>query len=77
MAEINKREISKRIKVALNFDREILDIQGTRSKRGFSNPRDPTTNSIRRITEAIPRHPLWPTIKKAIIKSPLNRIDLT
>lgn len=75
MAKINREELSKPIRVALNFDKEILDIQGIRLKKGFSNPRDPTTNSVKRITEAIPRHPSWLLIKKDIIKSPLSKIN--
>ena len=72
----NKEGITIPIRVALNFDKELLDIQRTRSKKGFSNPRDSTTNSVRRITEAIPRHPSWNLIKEDIIKSPLSKRDL-
>jgi len=70
MKRINPRRI------AINFDLELLDIQKKRNEKGFLNPRDTTTNSIRRITEAIPRHPSWTLIKKDIIKSPLSKRDL-
>ena len=71
-----REEKSKEMRVALNFDRELLNIQEIRNKKGFSNPRDKTTNSIRRITEAIPRHPSWLLIKEDIIKSPLSKRGL-
>ena len=75
MAKLNRKERARYVRVALNFDKEILDIQGIRNKKGISNPRDIEANSVRRITEAIPRHPSWPMIKEDIIKSPLGRLD--
>ena len=66
----------KLIRVALNFNKEILDIQKIRNEKGISDPRDINTNSIGRITEAIPRHPQWNLIKKDIIQSPLSKRDL-
>ncbi len=75
MKNITPRRINPR-RIALNFDKELLDIQRIRNEKGVSNPRDTTTNSIRRITEAIPRHPSWKVIRDDIIKSPLNKRDL-
>ena len=69
MVKVNR----KLIRVALNFDKELLDIQRIRNEQGFSNPRDLNSNSIGRITEAIPRHPNWNSIKKDIIKSPFKK----
>jgi len=73
---VNVNKIAKSMRVALNFDKEILNIQSKRNQKGFCNPRDPETNSVRRITEAIPRHPSWKTISEDIIKAPLNKKDL-
>ena len=76
MAKMNKKKNARYVRIALNFDKELLDIQGIRNKKGFSNPRNTETNSVRRITEAIPRHPSWLVIKEAIIKASLDKIDL-
>ena len=68
MEQMDNKELSKPIRVALNFNREIEDIQRIRSAKGVTNPRDTTTNSIRRITEAISKHPSWMLIRKDIIE---------
>jgi len=76
MANIDRKPIARNIRVALNFDKELLGIQKIRNQKGFTNPRNMETNSIRRITEAIPRHPSWKLIKEDIIKAPLDKKDL-
>ena len=75
--KITEDKIARYVRIASNFDKELLEIQRIRSKKGFLDPRDSKTNSVRRITEAIPRHSSWPLIKEAIIKAPLNKVDLT
>lgn len=76
MAKLDKKKSGKNIRVALNFDKELLDIQDLRIKKGTVNPRDAERNSIRRITEAIPRHPFWPQFRADVIKERLDKKDL-
>ncbi len=64
---ISKSKIDKQIRVAIEFDRELLDIKTKKLANGTSN----NLKSDRRITQAIIRHPDFIRIKDDIINQEL------
>jgi len=65
MADINK--FDKQIRVAIDFDKELLDIKAKKLKNGTSR----TLKSDRRLTQAIVNHPDFIRIKDDIINADL------
>ena len=74
MADMNRKRIDRLRRIGLNFNTELDNIMKARFRNGRANPLDRKTNSSRRITEAIPKHKLWPQIKLDIVNADFNEI---
>ncbi len=66
----NQEKLDKLIRVAIEFDDELLDIKLAKIKNGTAK----TLKSDRRLTKAIIRHPDFTRIKDDIISQELSDI---